>query len=221
MGKEKPKGWDLNPIEWLIVMLLLASLISGLVMSLRESFSTNGVSFYGYNLLNIADFFRDFGWLFKSLGYVLAGAGAVGAFVFNKKADAIWRAEKARLNPIDMPIGELGQESAPVPDPTKERWQRVLSLRDSENPSDWRLSIIEADIMLDDLLRQLQLPGDTMGEKLKAVEPSDFLTLDQAWEAHKARNMIAHQGENFLLNQREVNRIISLYEAVFREFQII
>jgi hypothetical protein len=75
--------------------------------------------------------------------------------------------------------------------------------------------------MLDDLLGSLRLPGETMGEKLKAVEKSDFNTIDFAWEAHKARNMIAHEGPEFLLNQRETRRIISLYESVFREFEII
>ena len=75
--------------------------------------------------------------------------------------------------------------------------------------------------MLDELLEKLQLPGDTMGEKLKAVEKSDFNTIDNAWEAHKFRNMIAHEGQNFMVNQREIRRIISLYETVFKEFAII
>ena len=67
----------------------------------------------------------------------------------------------------------------------------------------------------------LNLHGDTIGDKLKAVEKSDFLTIDNAWEAHKARNQIAHDGADFQLNQREAMRIISLYESVFREFQMI
>jgi transposase len=60
-----------------------------------------------------------------------------------------------------------------------------------------------------------------MGERMKAIEKSDFNTIDDAWEAHKARNNIAHQGGGFALNQREARRIISLYERVFREFQLI
>jgi hypothetical protein len=81
--------------------------------------------------------------------------------------------------------------------------------------------VIEADIILDSLLEKLNLPGQTMGDKLKAVERSDFLTIDQAWEAHKARNNIAHQGGEFLFNQREARRIIALYGEVFKEFHLI
>ena len=75
--------------------------------------------------------------------------------------------------------------------------------------------------MLNELLFFFLLPGNTIGDKLKAIEPSDFLSLNEAWEAHKARNMIAHEGQDFLLNQREARRIISLYEMVFKEFEVI
>ena len=62
---------------------------------------------------------------------------------------------------------------------------------------------------------------NTIGEKMKAIEKSDFLSIDLAWEAHKIRNSIAHIGSNFELNEREAKRAIALFETVFREFQII
>lgn len=101
------------------------------------------------------------------------------------------------------------------------RWERVLSHTLSANENDWRLAIMEADIMLADLLETMSLPGDTIGDKLKAIEKSDFLTLDNAWEAHKVRNLIAHEGMNHKITQKEVNRVIDLYKTVFEEFRII
>jgi len=101
------------------------------------------------------------------------------------------------------------------------RWQKVVDHSLSENENDWRLAILEADIMLDELLDVQGYRGDTMGDKMKQVERSDFNTIDMAWEAHKARNQIAHQGSQFDLNLREVRRIIGLYEKVFKEFHFI
>lgn len=101
------------------------------------------------------------------------------------------------------------------------KWQRVLDHIGSANPGDWRLAIMEADIMLEELLDKLGYQGDGIGEKLKAVEKSDFTTVDMAWEAHKVRNQIAHEGSDFLLNEREAKRIISLFEAVFKEFRFV
>ncbi len=63
--------------------------------------------------------------------------------------------------------------------------------------------------------------GMTIGDKLKTIESSDFTNLDNAWEAHRTRNMIAHEGSDFQLNQNEAKRIIGLYEKVFKEFYFI
>lgn len=99
-----------------------------------------------------------------------------------------------------------------------EKWQKVQAHINSTNPSDWRLAILEADIMLDTILDKMGYQGDSIGDKLKGVEKSDFITLDMAWEAHKVRNRIAHDGSDYPLNDREARRIIGLYQQVFEEF---
>lgn len=99
-----------------------------------------------------------------------------------------------------------------------EKWAKVQTHINSNNPSDWRLAILEADIMLDEMLDKLGYQGDSLGEKLKSVDRSEFLTIDQAWEAHKIRNRIAHEGADFKLNEREAKTAIDLYRKVFEEF---
>jgi hypothetical protein len=101
------------------------------------------------------------------------------------------------------------------------RWRHIEELRDSAQPNDWRTAIMEADIMLEDMLTKQGYEGVGVGEKLKAVEASDFDTLDDAWEAHKVRNQIAHQGTDFELTDTLARRTLSKYEAVFREFKIL
>ena len=99
-----------------------------------------------------------------------------------------------------------------------ERWEHVLGYLSSTNESDWKLAVIEADSMLEDLTDQLELAGDNLGEKLKSSDRNKFKTLDDAWEAHLVRNKIAHEGSQFELSQHEANRVVTLYENVFREF---
>lgn len=101
------------------------------------------------------------------------------------------------------------------------KWKKVLEHVESENPSDWRLSILEADIILGELLTKMGYQGEGIGEQLKSVEKSDFHTLDEAWEAHKVRNRIAHDGGEFPLSQREAKRVLGLFESVFKEFYYI
>lgn len=101
------------------------------------------------------------------------------------------------------------------------RWNHVVSLIEGSQENDWRQAIIEADIMLEEVLVEQGLPGDTIGDRLKAADPAHFKTLDNAWAAHKVRNEIAHQGSAFKLDDNLAYRTIKQYESVFREFNTI
>ncbi len=101
------------------------------------------------------------------------------------------------------------------------RWETVKTHIESSNPNDWRQSILEADIILDELLTKIGYKGDSIGDKLKRVERGDFATLNDAWEGHKVRNQVAHGGSTFSLNHHEAKRAIEHYRRVFEEFYYI
>jgi hypothetical protein len=101
------------------------------------------------------------------------------------------------------------------------RWEHIQSLATGASPSEWREAIIEADIMLDDMLTRQGYAGDGIGEKLKSADPARFNTLQDAWEAHKVRNQIAHEGSAFNLSIELTRRTIARFESVFREFKVI
>jgi hypothetical protein len=104
---------------------------------------------------------------------------------------------------------------------TQLRWDRITAEINSGNEQSWRLAILEADIMLNELLDSLGLRGETMADKMKTVDRADFHTIDLAWEAHRARNRIAHESSETGLSERDARRTIDLYAKVFREFQFV
>lgn len=105
--------------------------------------------------------------------------------------------------------------------PKNARWAYVEKLFASTNPNDWRMAIIEADTMLDELTISMELPGENLGERLKVAHPRQFPTLQNAWEAHKVRNRIAHDGVNFVLSDRDALATKRHFEAVFFDAGII
>lgn len=144
--------------------------------------------------------------------------------------------EKERLNGTEAISKLEGVQSLPVVDTGKvdqelktdfsiparnTKWQHVEKLMSSQNQNDWRQAIIEADIMLDEMLRKMSYDGTSIGDMLKQIERSDFATLDKAWEAHKFRNEIAHTGSDFAFSKDEANRVFRLYRDVFNEFYYI
>lgn len=105
--------------------------------------------------------------------------------------------------------------------PRSSRLEDVLTHSSSDNPSDWKLAIIEADIILDDLLKSRGFAGNSLGERLKSVSPQQLSSLNEAWEAHKIRNRIAHDGADFVLTKRLAQETIGRYRLVFNEFDLV
>lgn len=122
------------------------------------------------------------------------------------------REEEFYSTPLLVKEGKVGMHP---------RWEHIQSLLEGNSPSEWREAIIEADIMLDDVLAKEGYVGDGVGEKLKSADSSELKTLQNAWEGHKVRNQIAHQGSTYDLSDTVAQRTIAHYEAVFNEFKVI
>jgi hypothetical protein len=98
-----------------------------------------------------------------------------------------------------------------------EEWLDIIDHIDSENESQWKLALIDADKILENLLRENGYDGDGVGARLKTAElQGGIKSLQDAWEAHKIRNRIAHE-TGFVLTKREARRAVELYKKTFEE----
>jgi len=180
-----------------------------------------------YIFLRITEFFKNFdliailNWLIHIVGLITPISIAVGLFlayviVYSRiRLKQLEEVQEAKFHALRFKEASAKSGADAV---LNQKWKQVEAHINSSNPSDWRLAILEADIMLGDVLTKMGYQGDSIGEQLKGVEPSDFITLNDAWEAHKVRNQIAHQGSDYALNERDARRVISLYKKVFSEF---
>ena len=168
----------------------------------------------GYGVNGIVEFFRTAWDFINFISLFLAPLLFFGVVYAVVRLHQVHKAEHERFH-------EAVQEAQHGIGKGNEKWQRIVDFVNTDNPTEWRHAVIEADVMLEELLRTLGYQGDSVGELLKAIDKSDFLSLDAAWEAHKVRNSIAHAGGDFQLNERETRRTISLFETVFQEFKII
>ncbi len=101
------------------------------------------------------------------------------------------------------------------------RWTLVEEMIQSNVESDWKLAIIESDILLEEAMRESGFEGDTLGEMLTNATKNSFNTYNSAWEAHHVRNEIAHSGTSHKLSKDEAIRVINMYRAVLTEFSVI
>lgn len=101
------------------------------------------------------------------------------------------------------------------------KWEQIRAHFESANPNDWRAAIIDADTLLEELVTNLGYTGESLGAKLTSIRVNDFPTLQSAWEGHKMRNVIAHEGSNFTLTERQKEITRKHFEAVFRDAGVI
>lgn len=115
-------------------------------------------------------------------------------------------------------------QEAPVAPPEEKSYKEhpkfaiIQGYMSSQSEALWRIGLMEADNLLAEALREKGYQGEGVAEMLKNAS---FKTVQLAWDAHKVRNRIAHEGSNFELTAHEAKRAFTLYESVLRELKVI
>jgi hypothetical protein len=161
------------------------------------------------------------GW-FSGIATVISILLVTAIIYTSIRTSQMFAIDQERLKEAKQQRGVFASPGTSSLEPARgERWQRVLSLAETDDPNSWRLAILEADVLLDEVLRQRGFQGESVGERLKAIDQSELQTLEQAWEAHKVRNAIAHEGSQYQITKREAQRIIDLFRQVFEELEFL
>ena len=100
------------------------------------------------------------------------------------------------------------------------QWNEIKARLERSAEAEWKVAVIEADKLIDDLLRRMGYQGMSMGERLKSITPQQMQSLDALWSAHKMRNMIVHDPETRLL-YRDARQAIANYELFLQESHIL
>ena len=76
----------------------------------------------------------------------------------------------------------------------REKWAEIETLMRVGRPSAFKTAILDADKLLDYVLKSLHYRGQTMGERMKSISRERFERdfFDAMWQAHKLRNEMVH-----------------------------
>jgi len=211
--KEEKKGIEIGAI--LIIFLLALAIVPSVLSFISKNFGPSSAGYFeAYYPTLVSVLQHVFGWLvgISIIVSVLLLVGIVTA------VEGIRHVRRKEAELYDLKVEEAYDDNIKGDPTLTKKWTNVMSHVDSPNASDWRQAIIEADIILGEILTKMGYHGDSIGDQLKGATLADFNTLEQAWEAHKVRNQIAHQGSDFALGQHEAKRVVNLYRQVFEEF---
>lgn len=91
------------------------------------------------------------------------------------------------------------------------RWQTLQ--KNCATRKTWPIAIIEADNLLDDVLKSLHYKGKTTGERLVAAQ-HDISSNDSVWFGHKMRNQIVGQDVRTLKKADILNALAGFRQAL-------
>jgi len=99
-------------------------------------------------------------------------------------------------------------------------WKEIVANLESGDPARRKYAVIEADKVLDELLKMSGYHGEDMGERLKQITSAQLSNIEDIWQAHKVRNRIAHESD-FQVGASDAERIIDAYGRAFRQLKLI
>lgn len=82
-----------------------------------------------------------------------------------------------------------------------------------------KLAVIEADKLLDGVLKSMMMPGETLGERLKSAGYK-YPNIRQVWGAHRLRNQLVHDS-SFDISVRQAKGALRDYRAALQTLNVM
>jgi hypothetical protein len=99
-------------------------------------------------------------------------------------------------------------------------WFNIQQSFANGTPESLKLAVIDADKLVDNVLKMAKISGDTMGERLEQIRGERLSSYDRLWRAHRLRNEIVHSAD-FSPSRNDIENALMSYEAFLRELKIL
>ena len=93
------------------------------------------------------------------------------------------------------------------------QWDRIFKKVDTGRETEYKLAVIEADSLVNDMLKKSGYSGKTFEEKVKSLSPAILKDKEKLLKAHKNRNQIVADPD-FELDAGQTKKILDEYKLV-------
>jgi len=100
------------------------------------------------------------------------------------------------------------------------KWKKITARLKTDNESEYKLAVIEADALFDDVLKNMGFSGESLGERLKKLTPALLSNLEEVWQAHKIRNNIVHDSD-YRLTLNQTQKTLNTFEKALSNLELL
>ncbi len=98
-------------------------------------------------------------------------------------------------------------------------WKKINKKLESELESEYKLAVIEADVLLDEVLSRMGHTEETIEEKLKATTSAELYNIEEVKKARKTRNGIVYDPD-YSLTLDKAKETLKVYEEAFKNLNV-
>lgn len=103
---------------------------------------------------------------------------------------------------------------------TAVRFEAIEKRLASDNPSQYKVAVLEADQFADEVLRESGYDGANMAERLAGIHPGQLASYEALRSAHEVRNRIVND-PNFTLDRAQAEELLTKYRSLFAELELL
>lgn len=101
----------------------------------------------------------------------------------------------------------------------KASWDEIERLLGGPGEMSLKMAVLEADKLLDHVLKSMAMPGNTLGERLKFAAYK-YPKIRKVWWAHKLRNQLVHES-SFYLDPRMARRAVQTFKSTLKLLNVL
>ncbi len=99
------------------------------------------------------------------------------------------------------------------------RWNLIRARLETGQDAQYKIAIIEADDIIDNLIKRMGYEGENMTERLNNVPSGQLDHIEELKKAHETRNRII-QDDSFVLDRKSTEETMALYEEFLKYFDV-
>ncbi|MCX6765706.1 MAG: hypothetical protein NT136_01975 [Candidatus Moranbacteria bacterium] len=102
----------------------------------------------------------------------------------------------------------------------RKKWAKIRKRLESDNVSQYKVAIIEADSIADKILAGIGFRGKNMTERLEAATPAQLDNLEDIRHAHQIRNRVIQEA-SFSIDKETAEQVIEVYEKLLKNLELL
>lgn len=103
-----------------------------------------------------------------------------------------------------------------TPSKSKKQWQAIEELLLENYSSSWKLAVVKADALIENLLKQLGFKGNNLEELINSLKLRGYQNLNLLEGAHAvSKEILANR--DYSINQKEAQSIVEIYKKFWQE----